>query len=80
MIDSCCDNPVVENKEHYMKVQVDKKRCVGDKVCTEICPEIFIMDGGVASVKLKKVPERLAVRCRDAEESCPAFAIIIKNN
>jgi ferredoxin len=63
-----------------MRVQVDKKRCVGDEICTEICPEIFKMDGNVAAVKLIKVPEKLTDLCRDAEESCLAFAIIIKNN
>lgn len=63
-----------------MRVQVDAKRCKGDEVCTEICPEIFKMAGKVATVKLKKVPEKLANLCRDAEESCPAFAIIIKSN
>jgi ferredoxin len=42
-----------------------------------MCPEIFEMNGEVAAVKLKTIPDRLIDACLDAAEMCPAFAIII---
>jgi len=60
-----------------MKVQIDKDLCVGDRICVEMCPDIFEMNGEVAAVKTKTVPDRLIDACLDTAEMCPAFAIII---
>lgn len=60
-----------------MKVQIDKDLCVGDHVCVEMCPEIFEMNGDVATVKINNVPERLIDVCLDTAEKCPEFAIVI---
>jgi len=35
-----------------MKVWIDQNLCTGDGICTEICPELFVMhDDGLAYVK-----------------------------
>jgi ferredoxin len=60
-----------------MKIQIDKDLCVGDRVCVEMCPEIFAMDGEVATVKTGTIPDRLVDACLDAAEMCPAFAIVV---
>jgi len=51
---------------------------VGDETCVEICPEVFEMEGYVAITKMDEVPEELEEACREAAESCPAEAIVIK--
>ena len=61
-----------------MKVRVDEEVCVGDETCTEICPEIFEMEGGVAVAKMEEVPEELEGACKEAAESCPVDAILIE--
>ncbi len=61
-----------------MRVRVDPGLCVGDETCVEICPEVFEMEGYVAKVKMDEVPEELEEACREAAESCPAEAIVIK--
>lgn len=61
-----------------MKVKVDDSLCVGDEICVDICPEIFEMEGDIAIVKMKEVPEDLQESCREACDSCPVEAIIIE--
>jgi ferredoxin len=60
-----------------MRVQIDKDLCVGDHVCVKMCPEIFEMNGDVATVKIINVPEQLIDVCLDTAEMCPEFAIVI---
>ena len=60
-----------------MKVQIDKDLCVGDHICVIMCPDIFEMNGDVATVKINNVPERLINVCLDTAEMCPEFAIVI---
>ena len=31
-----------------MRVRVDKSLCMGCGICTDICPEVFEMDGDLA--------------------------------
>lgn len=62
-----------------MNVYVDEGICVGCGNCAELCPEIFEMDDGLASAKISTVPEDQRDSCRDAAESCPVDAIIIKD-
>jgi ferredoxin len=52
-------------------VKVDKSKCIGCGACTSICPEVFEMKNGKASVKAqKKIP------CvKEAISSCPVEAI-----
>lgn len=61
-----------------MKVQVDEEACVGDGTRTEVCPEVFEMQGDVAVAKTVEVPEELEGSCKEAAESCPVEAILIE--
>ncbi len=61
-----------------MKIEIDRDLCLGEQTCVAICPELFKMAGGVAVVKIKKVPENLIDACWNAVKSCPAQAIISK--
>ncbi len=62
-----------------MKVRVDEEACVGDETCVEICPEIFEMQGNVATAKMEEVPEELEGACKNAAKSCPVDAILIED-
>jgi len=61
-----------------MKVKVDKETCVGCGTCVDICPDIFEMDDDIAVTKTDAVSEGLQELCREAAESCPVEAIVIK--
>jgi ferredoxin len=60
-----------------MRIQIDKDLCVGDHVCVKMCPEIFEMNGDVATVIIINVPEQLIDVCLDTAEMCPECAIVI---
>ena len=59
-------------------LRIARDRCAGCGTCAEICPEIFLMDVDLASVKTAVVAEDLQNACRQAAESCPLEAIIIE--
>jgi ferredoxin len=61
-----------------MKVKVDPDLCTGDEICTQVCPEVFEMEGDKAIVKTEEVPEDLQDSVREAADSCPSEAIIIE--
>ncbi len=61
-----------------MKIHVDKKMCIGDQTCVEICPELFEMEGDVVAAKMKNVPEDLEEKVKEAATSCPVEAIVIE--
>lgn len=61
-----------------MKVRVDPELCTGDEICTQVCPEIFEMEGDKAVVKIKDVTEDLKQCAKEAADSCPSEAIIIE--
>jgi ferredoxin len=57
-------------------VSVDEKTCIGCGACTAICPEVFEMKNGKASVKKSK--EKSKIPCiKEAADSCPVNAIKI---
>ena len=60
-----------------MKAVVDENTCVGCELCVETCPEVFVMDGGLAKVKVDEVPAEAEDACRDAAQGCPVDAISI---
>jgi len=61
-----------------MKVKVDPDLCTGDEICTQVCPEIFEMQGDKAIAKMEEVPEDLEDLVREAADSCPSEAIIME--
>lgn len=62
-----------------MKAIVDATTCIGCTLCTNICPEVFEMDGDLAIVKGDSVPPEAAATCKEAAESCPVTAITIQD-
>jgi len=61
-----------------MKVKIDPDLCTGDEICVQMCPEVFEMEGDKAIVLKEEVPEDLQDSVREAADSCPSEAIIIK--
>jgi len=60
-----------------MKVTIDANLCVGCGLCTEMCPDVFKMEGDKAVVLREPTTPRAEADCRDAKEQCPVFAITI---
>jgi ferredoxin len=58
-----------------MRAIVDKDTCTGCQLCTEICPQVFRMEGDVAFAYVTPVPAGLEAACREAADSCPVAAI-----
>ena len=73
-----------------MKVWIDQSLCVGNGVCVDMAPEVFMIDGGLAYVieqgkvlpkgqaGLGEVPEHLLDGVIDAAEECPAECIYLE--
>ncbi|GAA4312176.1 hypothetical protein GCM10023162_17970 [Klenkia terrae] len=63
--------------------RVDRSRCVGSGTCTQIAPDLFVLEDGTARVLAPGEPGSRAVRDDDrtaadveeAVESCPVQAI-----
>ncbi len=74
-----------------MNVWVDQDLCTGDALCTEICPEIFAMVGGLSYVRigaqiatvpggaasLAPIPGHALEAVLEAAEECPGECIFI---
>jgi ferredoxin len=76
-----------------MRVWIDQKACVGNGVCEELCPEVFVLvDGGIAYVRdgdrllpdgptgVLSVPPSLEGSVVEAAEECPAACIYIETD
>jgi ferredoxin len=73
-----------------MRVWIDTDACVGNGVCEEACPEMFVYDGNLAYVKsgvtvlpkgvagIANVPDHLLDQVIDAAEQCPPGCIYIE--
>lgn len=63
-----------------MKTSVDADLCISCAVCTNMVPDVFVMnDDGIAeAVGDGTVADEFAEAVREAAEECPADAIIIE--
>ncbi len=74
-----------------MRVWIDQPACVGNGICAEICPEVFVLtDGDIAYVRDgdRLLPEGPAGSLRvatdveqavlDAVDECPAACIYVE--
>ena len=61
-----------------MRAIVDSAICIGCTLCTQMCPEIFRMEGDKAMVDVDPIPVRLEDDCRQGVQQCPVGAIKIQ--
>ncbi len=55
-------------------VKVDKKKCIGCGLCTELCPEVFEMgDDGKSQVRENAKKDAKCIK--ESIKSCPVEAI-----
>ncbi|MBN2476962.1 MAG: ferredoxin [Pirellulales bacterium] len=62
-----------------MKASVDPELCTGCGLCTDLCGDVFELEGETATTKVDEVPEEHEEACRDAAEQCPVEAIQIED-
>jgi ferredoxin len=58
-----------------MKAVVDPEICIGCTLCTQICPEVFKMQGEKAVAYVSLVPAEAEAAAQDAIDQCPVNAI-----
>ena len=74
-----------------MKVWIDQKSCVGNGICAELCPEVFVLaDNDLAYIRdgdrllpegeagVLSVPDPLVEAVIEAAEECPAACIYVE--
>lgn len=63
-----------------MKVRIDYERCMGDRNCSMVCPEVFQYDEDqlLSRVIVEVVPPHLEAKVRQAAEECVPGAILIE--
>ena len=57
-----------------MKVKIDKNKCIGCEACGTVCPEVFVMKNGKATVKKVTTNAKCA---KNAADFCPVQAISV---
>jgi ferredoxin len=58
-----------------LRADVDRIKCCGYALCTELCPEVFHLDEDCFVSIGGEVPPGVEDRAREAASSCPAAAI-----
>ncbi|MEM2954935.1 MAG: ferredoxin [Candidatus Pacearchaeota archaeon] len=58
-----------------MKVNIDKKKCIGCGACVAICDSVFELKDGKANAKKPETDQECA---KEAASSCPVNAISVK--
>ena len=60
-----------------MKVYLDQTACIGCGVCSQVCPEVFVVDSdaGVARVLREETDDPAA---KEAANSCPVSCIRVE--
>jgi ferredoxin len=59
-----------------LRAFADRERCCGYGICTQLCPEVFKVDGdGLVYLESEIVPAGLEEQATEAAASCPAQAL-----
>ena len=59
-----------------MNCKVDKEKCIGCGLCSNLCPEVFeLTEDGKVKVKEGTDSEKNKECIKEAKESCPVGAI-----
>lgn len=61
-----------------MKATIDPDLCTGCGLCVDVCPEVFEMEGEIATVLVDEVPADIEDTAQEAVESCPVEAITLE--
>ena len=61
-----------------MKAVVNPDTCIGCTLCTQVCPEVFRMEGEKAVAFADPVPADAVDACKEAAEQCPVSAITLE--
>ena len=61
-----------------MRVWIDERACVGNGVCEELSPEVFVMVGDIAKVRAAEVRPGLEDAVRSAADECPVGCISVE--
>ena len=62
-----------------MQVRILRKHCCGNAVCTEIAPDVFVLDTQRKATVLD--PEAAALETLiEAAEACPCQAIVVEDD
>lgn len=63
-----------------MNISVNRELCIGCGACVATCPDNFEMDNeNKAIIKTTSVSDELKKCSKEAAESCPVDAIILKD-
>jgi ferredoxin len=79
-------------EDEAMKVWVDQDLCTGDGLCVDVCPSMFVLEGGISYVRspggasrlvagasgAAHVPDGLVDGVLDAAEECPGECIFVE--
>lgn len=61
-----------------MKVRVNSTKCMGERLCAKVCPQVFEVDEwGFAYAPKEEVPAEYEESARIAIKNCPMDAIVI---
>jgi ferredoxin len=58
------------------KVKVDPDKCIGCGTCVSYCPECFVLEGAVSTVK--EDCENCSCDLKEVAEACPVGAITVE--
>lgn len=61
-----------------MRAIVNPEVCIGCTLCTQVCPEVFRMEGEKAVAFTPTIPEGVKETCSNTAEQCPVGAIRIE--
>ena len=62
-----------------MKAIVDQDICIGCRLCTETCPEVYRMDDDKAFAYAEPESKEIEECCEKAADECPVEAITIED-
>jgi len=62
-----------------MKVKVNKNKCLGCGLCTNLCPQVFELKNGRSQIKKSANLEKNLKEIKQAAENCPVQALKISD-
>lgn len=60
-----------------MNAVVNENECIACGQCVDICPDVFCVEGGKATVRVAPIPSERLFSCCMTAQRCPGKAIIL---